>query len=199
MIRPLGVEGGAQALPGTLAILYALPRCSQMPAPQSMTLRPPRPPPTPEQAADPGRARMLALGLLARRDFATGELREALRKRGCLPAVTEELVRELAEEGLLNEARYAENYVSWHAGRGQGPLRIAADLRRQGVPDTLVTASIAAREDWVQLAAKACRAKFGGRVPRSWPEKARQMRFLQYRGFSADHIRAAVGADPELD
>ncbi len=164
-----------------------------------MTLRRPRTPPTPEQAADPGRARTLALGLLARRDFAAGELREALQKRGCLPEVAQELVRELAEEGLLNESRYAENYVSWHASRGQGPLRIAADLRRQGVPESLITASIAAREDWVQLAAKVCRTKFGGRAPKSWPEKARQMRFLQYRGFSADHIRAAVGADPELD
>ncbi|MBS0379924.1 MAG: regulatory protein RecX [Proteobacteria bacterium] len=164
-----------------------------------MTLRRPRTPPTPDEAADPARARTLALGLLARRDFATGELREALEKRGCLAGVAEGVVGELAEEGLLNESRYVENYVSWHAGRGQGPVRIAADLRRQGVPDGLIAASIAARDDWVQLAAKACRTKFGGRAPKSWPEKARQMRFLQYRGFSADHIRAAVGADPELD
>jgi regulatory protein len=36
-------------------------------------------------------------------------------------------------------------------------------------------------------------------VPESWPEKARQARFLQYRGFSSDHIRAALGADFDSD
>jgi regulatory protein len=42
-------------------------------------------------------------------------------------------------------------------------------------------------------------AKFGRQPPASWADKARQARFLQYRGFSSDHIRAATGADPDLD
>jgi SOS response regulatory protein OraA/RecX len=40
------------------------------------------------------------------------------------------------------------------------------------------------------------------RVPKDWPGKARQMRFLQYRGFSKDHIASALGGsgadDPEF-
>jgi len=42
--------------------------------------------------------------------------------------------------------------------------------------------------------------RFGAEVPADWREKARQARFLQYRGFSADHIRSALGAsDFETD
>jgi regulatory protein len=41
--------------------------------------------------------------------------------------------------------------------------------------------------------------RFGKTPPASWKERTRQARFLQYRGFSADHIRAATGADPDTD
>jgi len=36
-------------------------------------------------------------------------------------------------------------------------------------------------------------------VPKRWPEKAREARFLQYRGFSTDHIRSALGAEVVAD
>ncbi|TLY84387.1 MAG: regulatory protein RecX, partial [Gammaproteobacteria bacterium] len=94
---------------------------------------------------------------------------------------------------------FAENYVNWHAQRGQGPIRIAAELRRHGVPDALVDAALAGGPDWRALASRARRAKFGGQPPASWTDKARQARFLQYRGFSSDHIRAATGADLDTD
>ena len=37
-----------------------------------------------------------------------------------------------------------ENYVTWHAGRGQGPVRIGADLRRHGIPAALIESALAA-------------------------------------------------------
>jgi SOS response regulatory protein OraA/RecX len=37
--------------------------------------------------------------------------------------------------------------------------------------------------------------RFGAAPPRSWPDKARRMRFLQYRGFATDDIRSALGAE----
>jgi regulatory protein len=135
--------------------------------------------------------------LLAVRDFAAAELEGRLTARGFEPAVARSVIEEFTASGALNETRYAHNYVTWHAGRGQGPLRIAADLKRQGVAATLVEAALAQQADWAELARRLCRAKFGAGAPASWREKARQMRFLQYRGFSADHIRAATGADPD--
>jgi regulatory protein len=147
--------------------------------------------------ADAQATRAAAVALLARRDFASGELRVKLAA-GFDEAVVATVVADLTCEGVLNDARYAQNYVAYHAGRGQGPLRIAADLRRKGVPGALIEAALAGGPDWAALAGRLRAARFGP-PPSSWPEKARQARFLQYRGFSSDHIRAATGAALDLD
>ena len=146
---------------------------------------------------DDAEARAAATTLLARRDLASKELREKLEARGFAPAAAASAIAELTRAGLLNDERYAQNYVAYHAGRGQGPVRIAAELRRRGLTEDLVDAALADGPDWSSLARKVRRAKFGSQPPASWAQRARQARFLQYRGFSSDHIRAATGADPD--
>lgn len=153
---------------------------------------------TPVQPHDPAAVRLAALTLLARRDFASGELRHKLAQRGFADSAVRAVLEELAAAGQLNEARYVEGQVRAQAARGQGPLRIAAGLRRNQVPEALIAAGLEA-VDWLELARKVRRAKFGAQAPGNWSEKARQARFLQYRGFSADHIRAATGADPDFE
>ncbi len=139
----------------------------------------------------------VAAALLARRDFCSAELRARLRAHTFTADSIEWVINDFIGRGVLNDARYAENYVSWHAGRGQGPLRIAADLRKHGVDEALIEAALAGGPDWAALAVQVYHSRFGPQAPASWREKARQMRFLQYRGFSSDHIRAATGADPD--
>jgi len=153
----------------------------------------------PEAAADPEAIRAAALTLLARRDWLTGELSARLQAAGGDGDTTAAVVGELVGERLLNDARYAERYVASRAERGQGPLRIAADLASLGAPQELIEAALASGPDWSALAGEVRRRKFGAEPPDSWAEKARQARFLQYRGFSSDHIRAATGADLEPD
>ena len=142
---------------------------------------------------------MTAVSLLARRDFASGELRQKLGSQGYDREVAATVVATLSEERMLDDARYAENYVAYHAGRGQGPIRIGADLRSLGVPATLVEAALDTGPDWRELARTVRIRKFGAEPPEEWTEKTRQARFLQYRGFSSDHIRAATGADFDPD
>jgi regulatory protein len=151
------------------------------------------------KARDPEAARMAAVALLARRDFATGELRQKLESQGFRPEVAAAVVTELVGERALDDGRYAENYVAYNSGRGQGPLRIAADLKALGVSSDLVEAALASGPDWRVLAHEVRTRKFGAEPPEEWAEKTRQARFLQYRGFSSDHIRAATGADFDPD
>ncbi len=148
--------------------------------------------------ADPAAARLVAVTLLARRDHSSGELHEKLRGRGFEAETARAVLADLAGAGLLNEARYVESHVTSRANRGLGPVRIGAELRKNGVAQPLIEAGLSA-PDWVGLARKVRRSKFGAQPPADWSEKARQARFLQYRGFSADHIRAATGADPDID
>ncbi len=153
----------------------------------------------PEAAADPQRIRAAALTLLARRDWMTGELTAALRSGGCDPQATAAVIEALVEERLLNDVRFAERFVASRADRGQGPTRIAAELASLGASRELIEAAIESGPDWCALAGAVRRRKFGAVPPDSWAERARQARFLHYRGFSADHIRAATGADLEPD
>lgn len=153
----------------------------------------------PEAAADPEAIRTAALTLLARRDWLTGELSAKLHSAGGDPQAVAAVIAALAEERLLEDSRYAERYVASRAERGQGPLRIAADLASLGAARELIAAAIESGPDWRAVASAVRRRKFGAAAPESWGERARQARFLQYRGFSADHIRAALGADLDPD
>jgi regulatory protein len=151
----------------------------------------------PEAISGPSTVRTAAIALLARRDYARAELEARLLSRGFAASEVAAALKELAAAGTVDDARYAQHYVTYHSGRGQGPIRIAAELRRHGLTAALIEAALAGGPDWCALARRVRRAKFGTGEPASWAQKARQARFLQYRGFSSDHIRAATGADPE--
>jgi regulatory protein len=163
-----------------------------------MPLRSPPKKPLEPDRADPAAIRVAAVTLLARRDFASAQLRTKLVDRGFAEDAVRTVLAELGAAGLLSEARYVEHYVSAHAHRGQGPVRIGADLRKHGVPEALIGPALEA-VDWVELARKVRHGRFGANPPQNWADKARQARFLQYRGFSADHIRSATGADPDFE
>jgi regulatory protein len=154
---------------------------------------------TSAEAADPVAARGAAVALLARRDFASEELRARLEGKGFETGVVATTVAELLDERALNDERYAANYVGFGAAHGHGPLRISAELKALGLPAELIDATVKEGADWRALAGEVRRRKFGSEPPAEWSEKARQARFLQYRGFSSDHIRSALDADIDLD
>lgn len=150
---------------------------------------------TAEDSRNPDRVRASAIALLARRDFASGELLQKLKQQGYDNDLLKESLDELVAEGMLNDARYAEHFVSYHADRGEGPLRIQAELKEFGVASDLIQSALDAGPDWKARARDVRTRRFGADVPETWPEKAKQARFLQYRGFSGDQIRAALGPD----
>ena len=152
---------------------------------------------------DPAAARVAALRLLARREFGSAELESRLREKGFGADVLADLIQELREERLLDDLRYATSYVRNHAGRGQGPRRIRMGLKEAQLPDALITEALESAPDFHAIARSLRVRRFGAELPADWPERARQSRFLQYRGFSNDHIASALasaGDDaPSLD
>jgi len=149
--------------------------------------------------ADPQAARSAAVALLARRDFSSAELRGRLARKGFDASAVGEAIAELVEERALNDGRYAANFVRYEAARGHGPVRIRVELQALGLSGEQIEAALVEGPDWQTLAREVRVRKFGPEPPVEWPQKARQARFLQYRGFSSDHIRLALGADFDLD
>lgn len=148
------------------------------------------------RAADPGAVRTGALAMLARREYASAELQAALTRKGYAPEVVAEAIAELTGERLIDDNRYAEALVRQLAGRGQGPARIRQQLNEAGLAAALVSRVLDEGPDWHALARQVRVRKFGPETPADWPSRARQMRFLQYRGFSNDHIGSCLDDDP---
>lgn len=138
------------------------------------------------------------MDLLARRDHSRKELARKLLNKGHEEPAVMEALQGLANERLLDDGRYAESYIQSRAAKGYGPLRIRMELQERGVDDALVADYLDEREPSWRERARAVRGKrFGDELPDEYKEKARQMRFLQYRGFSGEQIRAAL--DDECD
>jgi regulatory protein len=122
-----------------------------------------------------------------------------LLEKGYDVAVLAPLLDGLRAEKLLDDRRYAENFVAYHAARGQGPLRVRADLRRHGLEGILVEECLDAFPDWIVQLRKAQQKKFGAKPPSNYADQQRQAKFLGYRGFTSAQIRTALGFDIDLD
>jgi len=144
-------------------------------------------------------ARAAALDALARRDHASADLRRKLLEKGYDADIVAPLLDALRAENLVDDRRYTENFVAYHAARGQGPVKVRADLRRHGLAGSLVEECLGAFPDWIVELRKVQARKFGTLLPKTDADKHRQARFLSYRGFTSAQIRTALGFDIELD
>ncbi|HSG97596.1 MAG TPA: regulatory protein RecX [Woeseiaceae bacterium] len=132
------------------------------------------------------------MDFLARREYGQAELVKKLADKGYARSVVENEIAVLSDEGLQSDTRFAENFVQSRINQGKGPVRIRADLSRRGIRDGVIESAIEeAGCDWFDLAVRERVKKFGSELPEDFKEKARQMRFLQYRGFEQDHIQSA--------
>jgi len=153
----------------------------------------------PVEPLDARAARVAALNALARRDYSSEDLRLKLVEKGYDAAVVQPLLDALRGEKLLDDRRFLENFVVYHAARGQGPLRIRVELRRHGLQGPLVEEYLNAYPDWITLLKKARLKKFGAKPATNYAARQLQARFLGYRGFTSAQIRMALGFDVELD
>jgi regulatory protein len=133
-----------------------------------------------------------ALRLLAQREHSRTELAKKLKTHAGTEEDLAALLDELVQHKLLSDERYAESRARV-LSRKYGAARIAHELRSTGVDEELAEHALkAARVTEVERARDVWRRKFRV-VPHTREERARQMRFLQSRGFSFEAIRAVVG------
>ncbi len=136
----------------------------------------------------PAAVRRAAMDLLARREHSRIELSRKLRSRGAPDELIEPALDKLADEGLLSEARYLESFVRMRANAGYGPLRIREELVQRGVPREMVEQALrSSGYDWNVQLHEVWLRKFG-ELPGDQRERARQGRFLSYRGYPLELI-----------
>ncbi len=147
----------------------------------------------------PASALDAGLGLLARREHSVRELGAKLAMRGYPSGEVETALEALRGRGLLSDERFADVFLRSRVERGQGALKIRAQLMRRGVRTELIEAALNGAEvDWDQRAQAARRRRFGGEPPAGRSQQARQARFLRGRGFSPGQVARALAVDNAL-
>lgn len=137
---------------------------------------------------NPAAVRRAAMDLLARREHGRVELARKLRQRGASAELIEQALDRLSDEGLLSESRYLESFVRSRAHAGYGPLRIREELAQRGLPREAIEQALRdSGFDWSAQLRDVWRRKFG-QLPDDARERAKQGRFLSYRGYPLELI-----------
>ncbi len=146
-----------------------------------------------EKSTDQLEARKKAMDYLSRREYGFYELVEKVVLYGFLEETALFAVEKLASEGLQDDKRYVESFIQSRINQGKGPLRIQQELQHRKVSDNLINDAInETTENWFKLAEKVRLKKFGSKIPLDFQKKAKEMKFLKYRGFESDHIQYAM-------
>ena len=150
--------------------------------------------------------RARALQYLARREYSRAELHGKLQLyvqaredfEQAHPDGLDALLDDLTARGWLSDARAATQLL--HAKRSRfGMQRITHELRQKGIAEELISAALPAlKESELDAAREVWQRKFG-LLPQDAKEKAKQIRFLQSRGFGFDVIFQVLGGGGDIE
>lgn len=139
----------------------------------------------------PASIRMAAMNYLSLREHSAKELYNKLSKKFEQTEWISAAIEQLQRDGLQSEERFTEAFVNMRSRQGKGALVIRLELKEKGIKDALISQYLSNSEqatDWNQLALKAYRKKFGDSAIGDLKDKAKRIRFLSARGFSAANI-----------
>lgn len=130
-----------------------------------------------------------AVGLLAKRDYSSGEMRRSLFRQVNDGEIVNRVMNRLLSHHYLDDARLAEKEISKQLGKFHGLSRIKQDLRQKGLDPLVVEQVLEDTDvDWFEICLKAKEKKFGDSQSQDQKEKAKMIRYLQYRGHSLSVI-----------
>jgi regulatory protein len=136
------------------------------------------------KAASP---RAQAIRLLARREYSRAELEQKLLVQGWERKELRAALDELASAGYLSDSRYARSVAVQKAGR-YSRRGIVSELKAKGVGQPEIDSALAEANIDDEATLKGLWERRFGHAPTDEREKARQVRFLQSRGFALSAI-----------
>ncbi|GAB1259654.1 regulatory protein RecX [Aurantivibrio plasticivorans] len=135
-----------------------------------------------------------ALDLLARREHSRSELRNKLlhRFRNEEQSI-DSVLDKLENENLLSDQRFTEMYIRGRVAKSIGPIRIISELRQKGVDASLAELVLAdLGMEWCAALKALSLQKYGETAAQDDKERAKRIRFFQYKGYSPELIREVV-------
>ena len=124
---------------------------------------------------------------LARREHSRAELRAKLLPHVQEGEDVESLLDDLMNRNWLSDERTAEQVVQ-HGRSRFGTQHIVHELRQKGISEELINPTLPELKESELTTAREVWSRKFGILPQNDKEKAKQMRFLQSRGFGFDVI-----------
>jgi len=140
-----------------------------------------------KKKSQPPSLRVRAMRYLARREHSRAELRAKLAPHVQEGEDVDAVLDELEKRNWLSDARAAEQMVNIKRARF-GAQRIAHELRQKGIAENLIGTTLPRLKETELEAARNVWQKKFRTAPKDQKEKAKQVRFLQSRGFALDVI-----------
>lgn len=128
-----------------------------------------------------------AMKYLVRREHSRAELHAKLLLKATPDDDVDKVLDELAARGWLSDSRAVEQVVRLRRNRF-GMQRIAHELRQKGIGEDLINDVLPQMKDTELEAARGIWQRKFGIAPGDAKEKAKQLRFMQSRGFMPDVI-----------
>ena len=137
-----------------------------------------------------------AIGLLSRREHSTKELMQKLSIRDFATDDIVPVIDYLLENDYLSHERFADCMFRSRVGKGYGWRYIENELSQKGVERSIIeTLNENHQIDWYLQAELAYNKRYFANTNLDQKDKAKRVRFLQYRGFTTDQIMSAINID----
>lgn len=131
--------------------------------------------------------------LLSRREYSVYEVRCKLQNKHYELDVIEQVLEDFVSENLLSDQRFAEAYTRYRQAKGFGPVRIQIDLQKRGVRQAIIDPVLNNTDiPWSETLHKLWKKRFVGEKPSDYISRAKQSKFLQYRGFTHSQINTLL-------
>ena len=130
-----------------------------------------------------------AVSLLSKRDYSSGDLRYQLSTLSFDENVVDSVMEKLLSHHYVDDMRLIERELEKQLAKLHGESRIKQELRKKRLDVLLIEQALEDLDvDWFELCQTAKEKKFGGDVPTDAKEKAKVIRYLQYRGHAMSAI-----------
>ena len=138
--------------------------------------------------------RAAALSYLSRREYSRKELFLLLAKKFSCDEFIHLVLDDLEDQDIQSDSRYAEILIRNRVSKKQGPIRIRNELREKGISNSLIEANLDhySEADWLDVIVNLSNSKYGSHPISDDKERAKRLRFFQYRGFDLSLIYQVI-------
>jgi regulatory protein len=139
--------------------------------------------------------RLAAMNMLARREYSAQELRQKLSQKSSDQRLVEQVIQGLIDDGLQSDQRFTEAFTKMRLNQGKGSAKVRFDLKQKGIASGLIDTYVDSEGDqWQEALIRLIERRFSGQMANDPREKAKQLRFLQSRGFTPEQIRRVLSS-----